>query len=189
MFVFWTVIFVFKVLEIKLDHAGPCAHTELELRMLLGYVLYTLGFSVSRFTVSLTHLYDKAQLRVFLKLDVPFPVFKSQSPEIKCHLLRKPSLISLQYPLLNFKRALSIAFMIMKFISYDFNSQLFTLLSHVAYVFLKIKDHILCILLFPVALMKTFVHGHFIIYLQIQMCTTSEPHTIMGLRINTCVSN
>lgn len=139
--------------------------------------------------VSFTHLYHKAQLRVILKLDVPFPVFKSQHPEIKCHLLRKPSLISLQYPLLNFSRALSIAFMSMKVISYDFNSQLFTLLSHVAYVFLKIKDHILCILLFPVALKKTFVHGHFIIYLQIQMCTISEPHTIMGLGINTCVSN
>lgn len=79
--------------------------------------------------------------------------------------------------------------MIMKVISYDFNSQLFTLLSHVADVFLKIKDHILCIFLFSVALKKTFVHGYFIIYLQIQMCAISEPHTIMGLGINTCVSN
>lgn len=80
--------------------------------------------------------------------------------------------------------------MVMKVTSCDFNSQLVILLPHsVACVFLKVKDHILCILLSPGESKKTFVHDHFIIYLQTQMCTTYESHAIMGLGINTCVSN
>lgn len=101
--------------------------------------------------MSLTHPYSNALLS-FLKPDVDFFIFKCQSSEIKCHLYNKQAISEpTEILFLNFRLALYVAFMNMK--PYLFNSQLFTLLSHcLACIFLKVKDYIFYILLFPVAL-------------------------------------